>query len=123
MEEEKAVVMKNKKPQAENYLNRCPIKPEHITWSADDAGIVTLDVENTGLFNHIAQKLLKKPKVSHIHLDMMGSFIWLLIDGDKDIITLGALVKDHFGNDAEPLYERLVKYFQILESYSFIEWK
>ena len=53
----------------------------------------------------------------------MGSFVWPLLDGEKDIIALGKLVKEHFGDKAEPLYERLAKYFQILESYTFIQWE
>ena len=53
----------------------------------------------------------------------MGSFVWPLLDGEKDIVAIGVLVKEHFGEEAEPLYERLAKYFQILDSYSFVEWK
>ena len=107
----------------ENYLERKPMRPERISWSADEKGIVTLDIENVGFFNRLAQKLFKKPPVSHIHLDEMGSFVWPLMDGEKDIAALGVLVKEHFGDAAEPLYERLAKYFQILDSYSFVEWK
>lgn len=115
--------MKMKKNKSENYLERRPVRPAHISWSADEQGIITLDIANTGFFNRLAQKFFRKPKVSHIHLDEMGSFIWPLLDGEKDIIALGILVKEHFGEKAEPLYERLAKYLQILESYSFIEWK
>lgn len=115
--------MKKESKKEENYLERRPVRPEHIKWSADEEGIVTLDIENKGFFNRVAQKLFKKPKVSHIHLDKVGSYIWPLIDGEKDIVALGVLVKEHFGDEAEPLYERLAKYFQILESYSFVEWK
>lgn len=114
---------KKKNIISQNYLEKIPVRPEHIKWSVDEAGIVTLDIENTGVFNRVAQKLLKKPKVSHIHLDEMGSFIWPLLDGDKNIIELGKLVETQFGEKANPLYERLAKYFQILDSYSFIEWK
>ena len=35
----------------------------------------------------------------------MGSFVWPLMDGEKDIVTLGTMVKAHFGEKAEPLYE------------------
>lgn len=115
--------MKKEKAKSENYLERRPARPEHIQWSADDKGIVTLDIENKGFFNRMAQVLFHRPKVSHIHLDEMGSFVWPLVDGEKDILALGVLVKEQFGEEAEPLYERLAKYFQILESYSFIEWK
>ena len=111
----------NKK--SENYLERRPARPEHIQWSTDEEGIVTLHIENTGIMNRIAQKLFRKPKVSHIHLDEMGSFVWPLLDGKKNIEVLGKAVKAHFGEKAEPLYERLAKYFQILDSYHFIDWK
>lgn len=99
------------------------MRPDRIKWSADDEGIITLDIENTGVFNRVAQKFFKKPKVSHVHLDKVGSFVWPLLDGEKDIVAIGVLVKEHFGEEAEPLYERLAKYFQILDSYSFVEWK
>ena len=114
---------KKKNVISQNYLEKVPVRPEHIKWSVDENGIVTLDIENTGAFNRIAQKLLKKPKVSHIHLDEMGSFIWPLLDGDKNIIELGKVVEKQFGEKANPLYGRLAKYFQILDSYNFIEWK
>lgn len=115
--------MKKKKMESENYLERCPVRLEGIMWSADEHGIITLDIENKGFFNSVAQKFFHKPKISHIHLDEMGSFLWPLLDGEKDIIALGVLIKEQFGEKAEPLYERLAKYFQILDSYSFIQWK
>lgn len=114
---------KKKNVISQNYLEKIPVRPAHIKWTADEAGIVTLDIENTGLFNRAAQKLLHKPKVSHIHLDEMGSFVWPLLDGEKNIIELGRMVEERFGEKANPLYERLAKYFQILDSYQFIEWK
>lgn len=117
------MMKKNKNVISENYLERKPARPEGISWSADENGIITLDIENTGAFNRIAQKLLKKPKVTHIHLDEIGSFVWPLLDGEKNIIELGKEVEKHFGEKANPLYERLAKYFQILDSYHFVEWK
>ncbi len=115
--------MSKKKVTDKNYLDRVPVHKEIIGWSMDDDGKVTLEIENKGVFNRIAQKLLKKPKISYIHLDENGSFIWPLLDGEKDITAIGKLVDEHFGEKAHPLYERLVKFFQILDSYGFIEWK
>lgn len=108
---------------SDNYLERIPMRPAEMWWSTDEKGIVTLDIQNTGVFNRIAQKLFHKPEVTHIHLDETGSFVWPLLDGEKNIIALGELVKDHFGEKAEPLYPRLAKFFQILDSYHFINWK
>ena len=110
-----------KNKQAENYLDRIPKRKTGIDWTEKD-GIVTLNIENKGVFNKIAQKLFKKPKISYIHLDEFGSFVWKISDGDKDITALGEHVKEKFGEKAEPLYPRLAKYFQILDSYKFIEW-
>lgn len=115
--------MKINKKSSENYLEKIPLKNPEINWKIDDNGIVTLEVENKGIANTIAQKLLKKPKISFIHLDENGSFVWPLIDGERDIIEIGKLVEAHFGEKANPLYERLVSFFQILENYSFVQWK
>lgn len=114
---------KNKKKAGENYLDKIPMRPEGISWFTDEAGIVTLDIENTGAFNRIAQKLFHKPKVSHIHLDQMGSYVWPLMDGERSLLDLGKLVEARFGDEASPLYERLAKYMQILDSYHFVNWK
>ncbi|MBR6771685.1 MAG: PqqD family protein [Lachnospiraceae bacterium] len=107
----------------ENYLARRPIPEEQIQWSSEQEGLIVLHKENTGFFPLIAQKLFGRPRISYIHLDEMGSFVWPLMDGKKDIACLGELVKERFGEQAEPLYVRLAKYFQILDSYSLIRWK
>lgn len=104
----------------QNYLEQKPKRNESLRWSANESGVVTLEIDNKGLMNRIAQKLFRKPKVSFVHLDEMGSFVWPLIDGETDIIRIGELVKEHFREKAEPLYERLAKYFKILESYGFV---
>ena len=110
--------MKNK----ENYLEKIPIHPDNLKWSTDENGLITLDVENKGAVNRLAQKFLKKPKVSHIHLDEFGSFVWKTINGEKSIIDIGVKVEERFGEKANPLYERLAKYFQILDNYKFVKW-
>lgn len=106
----------------ENYLERIPCHPSSIKWTTNDKGIVTLKIENTGWANKIAQKFFNRPQYSYIHLDENGSFIWPLIDGKKTITELGKLVEAEFGEKANPLYERLARYFQILDSYHYIQW-
>ena len=107
----------------ENYLEKIPVRKYEIKWNTDEKGNVTLEIENKGAFNFLAQKLLKKPRVSYIHLDEMGSFVWPLIDGEKDIFAIGKEVETHFGEKANPLFERLSQYFEILKNYRFIEFK
>ena len=109
------------KKNNQNVLDFVPVRKIE-NFSTDDSGVITLEIENKGVFNRIAQKLFKKPKISQVHLDENGSFVWPLMDGEMDIIELGKKVEEHFGEKANPLYERLAKYFQILESYNFIIW-
>ncbi len=106
-----------------NYLDLIPVRTEQIRWSFDNKKRVTLEIDNTGFFNKLAQNFFKKPKTSYVHLDEMGSYVWPLIDGKKSVEELSILVKEEFGEKAEPLYERLIKYFEILKSYEFIHFK
>lgn len=112
-----------KKVVSENYLDRVPARAAGIEWKANSEGMVTLEIQNTGWANRLAQFFFGRPKVSHIHLDELGSFVWPLLDGERDITALGKLVDENFGEKAHPLYERLAQYFRILDSYHFIEWK
>lgn len=113
---------KNKSQKAENLLDRKPIRSQGLEYTQTQDGLVTLNRKNEGFVNKLAQKLFKKPPVSYIHLDEHGSFIWMLLDGEKTVEEIGVPLKEKFGENAEPLYPRLTKYLSILESYGFIEW-
>jgi len=105
-----------------NYLDYIPVKNETMNYSIED-GKVTIDILNKGIFNRIAQKFFKRPEYTHVHLDEMGDFIWPLIDGNRTVYDIAQLVKEHFGEKAEPLYDRLVTYIRTLESYEIINMK
>lgn len=112
-----------KKKFNKNYLDNIPVKHPSIAYKTEEDGLITLEIENTGWANRITQKLFKRPKISYVHLDEFGSFVWSVIDGEKDITLLGNDVKERFGDKVEPLYPRLAKYISILKSYNFIIFK
>ncbi len=115
--------MKNKKNIiTQEYLKQIPCRKDSIGWKTDENGVVTLEVENKGWANRLAQVFFNRPKISYIHLDKMGSFIWQQIDGNLSIKEIGVVVEKEFGKEANPLYERLAKYFQIINSYGFVSW-
>ncbi len=114
---------KNDKKMDVNYLDLTPVKAQDLRWHKDIKDRVILEVENTGAFNTIAQKIFNKPRFTKVHLDSQGSFIWPLIDGEKTVADIAVLVKEQFGEAAEPLYPRIIKYFQIVESYHFIRFE
>lgn len=113
---------KKKQETPVNYLDLIPEKAPQLGWHRDFQERVILEVENKGAFHTIAQKLFGKPRFTKVHLDAQGSFLWPLIDGKRSVMELAALEKEAFGEAAEPLYPRIVKYFQIMESYHFIRF-
>ena len=104
----------------ENYLDFIPAISEKNSWDRDETGKVTIHMVHRGFYAWIAQKFFRRPRVSHIDLDTKGSFIYPLIDGKRTVGDIAELVKAEFGKDAEPLYERLAKYMQILRNNGFI---
>lgn len=105
-----------------NYFDKKPLRSPNIAWQHDSNGFVCLIIYNTGIFNKITQILLKKPKATYIHLDELGSFIWLKSDGSLTFKELSSEFYAKFKHRAQPLYERLYAYFKILEYNNFIIW-
>ncbi|MBQ0037941.1 MAG: PqqD family protein [Clostridiales bacterium] len=108
------------KKKAENYLEYVPAINGKNTWDADEDKTVTIHMVHTGFYNKIAQRFFHRPCVSHIKLDQYGSFIWQLIDGERTVGEIANRFKAHFGEKAEPLYDRLVQYMKILRNNDFI---
>lgn len=111
------------KRQKENYLEKIPVRKEKFRFTESDDGLVTIEIDNKGFFNRLLQLVAKKPKVSYIHLDENGSFVWKSLDGTRNILKIGELVEEKFGEESHPVYERLVTFFAMLERAGFIEFK
>lgn len=107
------------KKTSDNYLDYVPVIDPRNTWSEAE-GKVTIHMVHRGFYATIAQKVFHTPRVSHIDLDAYGSFLWTQIDGERTVGQLALLMKERFGQEAEPLYDRLVKYMQILRNNHFI---
>ena len=95
---------------------------EKNSWDADACGKVTVHMVHRGFYAWVAQRFFHRPRVSQIDLDEMGSFIFRQIDGQRTVGQIAALVKAEFDREAEPLYDRLVKYMQILRNNGFIRF-
>ena len=110
--------MKEKK----NYIDNIP-RINDMKWEVLEDGIVEITVENTGFYNKVAQRLFKKPRYSFIKLDEYGSFVWQQIDGKKSIYEIGKELGNKNKGASDQLYERLSKYFGILERNKYIVFK
>ena len=104
----------------DNFLDYIFEINSDLNRTISSSGEVIVEMKNKGFTNMIAQKFFKKPAVSHIHLPGMGSFIFGCIDGKRTVYEIGALLKDEYGDEAEPLYERLSLYMKQLQNSGFI---
>lgn len=110
-----------KKKNNENSLDFVPKRNSDYAWKKNKNGIVVVDIVHKGFFNWIAQKIFKRPRISHIKLDPIGSYNWELIDGERTIYEISEKVKEKFGEKAEPLYERQIQFFKILLNNNFVK--
>lgn len=106
--------------KADNFLDYVPKHNSLFEWELNKENQVEVKVHNRGLFNRIAQIFFRRPKYSNIELEGMGTFIWQQIDGVRSVYEIGQLLKDEYGEEAEPLYERLSTYIKSLHNNQFI---
>lgn len=109
------------KKKQENYLDYVPMISDKNTWDVED-GLVTVHMVHRGFYAKIAQKVFNRPKISHIHLDERGSYIFQQIDGVRTVGELAELMKARFGEDPA-LYNRLVQYMRVLHNNGFIVYR
>ncbi|WP_408638582.1 PqqD family protein [Romboutsia maritimum] len=57
-----------------------------------------------------------------MQLDKQGSFVWKCINNEKTVYDISKEVSNEFGKDAEPLLDRLISYFNILNDNKFIKF-
>lgn len=107
----------------ENMLDYIPAKNEKIATQLSEKGLVQLLIKQDSLLRRFTRRFIMKiPETTIIDLDRYGSFIWGVIDGRKNIYGIGVLMKEHFGAEAEPLYERLCYYMKIMNSNGFVSF-
>ena len=88
-----------------DFKNVIPVKQCEFT---NNNGLVTVlyKKEKPGFIEKLfLKKRLSKPY--KIDLDEIGSFIWLLCDGTKNIKEITEEASGHFGEKIEPVVERV----------------
>lgn len=93
----------------EDVLNIVYDKNPKFEYEVDEDNIVTILIEQ----NHPIQKVFRKlkaniPEYRRLQFDEKTSFVFLQLDGIKNVKVIGELLKDKYGDDVEPLYERLL---------------
>ena len=104
-----------------NLLELVPRRTaEHET---DDEGLITVLMPRfrNRLMKRLFEPRHKSPFIK-IKLDDVGSEVWLLCDGARNVGEIADLLKAKFGERIEPCYDRLGKFFRQLEGAHFIAY-
>ncbi len=105
-----------------NLLNLVPVR--NIKWDKNDEGLVVLlkpKIKNPFLAKHILPRL--RHPYYKVKLDSVGSFVWERCDGKLTVQEVADDMKAKFGEQVEPLYDRLNLFLQSLEKNRFIFYK
>ena len=111
------------KKKADSVLDYIPKHNSLYEYRENEQGNIEVKMINRGLFNRIAQIFFRRPKVSWIELPGMGSFVWRQMDGKKTVYEIGQEMKKAYGDEAEPLYEKLCTYIKSLHNMCFIVYE
>ncbi len=103
-------------------VNLLELVPKRILeWEDTDDGLITLLVSKfRGLFGNFITSKMNSPNYE-VQLDMVGSFVWKECDGEKNVLEISRKMKDEFGDEIEPLYERISFFMKTLTASKAIE--
>ena len=105
----------------DNFLDYIPIKTIEWEFEKDNKEKVYIIKERTK--NKLLKKIidaLGRDQYFHIHLDEFGSYVWLLIDGKRNVGDIVLLMKEKFKDKIEPAEQRISYFIGMLKKNNFI---
>jgi len=105
-------------------INLLDLVPERlIDFETDAAHIVTVFAPRfrNSLMKRLLEPRLKSPYFK-VTLDDIGSEVWMLCDGKRNVKEIAEAARERFQERIEPCYERLGQFFRQLESARFIRY-
>lgn len=100
-----------------NYLEMVPSVSPAVSLLRGPEGNLQIKLARRGFFYRLA-KLLKPslPSSFVIDTEIYGQAVLDLIDGKRDLLAIGALLRKKFGGEVDPLYPRLAQFCRILQA-------
>lgn len=88
---------------------------DNLKYKIDD-NIVTIQIKQDHKIQKIFRKIkFKIPEYKNIELDEYCSYVFMNIDGKNSVKMIGELLSEKYGEDANPLYERLLLFINHIE--------
>ena len=110
------------KRNEQNLLDLVPVQA--VEWEKTQSGTVCL--KKPKFQNRFLKKLIQrwgKHSYYKIQLDDFGSYVWESCDGRQRVEQIGRNLRQKFGENVEPVYERLGSFVKILAYHKFITYR
>ncbi|ASJ15334.1 PqqD family protein [Thermococcus radiotolerans] len=104
----------------EEYMNLVPVRNEKVELKKIE-GKYYLLIPMESKLDFLARKLHGEHR--RIELDEIGAYTWELCDGRRTVKEIGKALKARFGDEVEPLYERLITFLFELGKRYLVEFK
>ena len=75
----------------------------------------------SGKIGRLLEQMIKSSPV-RVKLDDLGSAVWQLCNGQRNVGEIARTIDQKFGDRARPVNERLAIFFRVLERQKLIEW-
>lgn len=113
---------KNKNLSEVNYLEITPIRSyNHIEEEKNKVSVLVPRFTNKFLVKYLVPRL-KSPDIK-VKLDKFGSAAWIKADGNKNVQQICDELLSEFGEEINPVVERVTKFYTQLYQYQFISFK
>jgi hypothetical protein len=106
----------------QNLLTMTPVLKETYTLepASADSEKMQVVIPRDSWLERLSIRFLKQPDRIKVKLDELGSFVLSHCNGDYTVEEIADRVEAHFGEEAEPVLPRLVKFLQIVEANGWI---
>lgn len=112
----------NKNKEDQNLLAMIPLLKDGLTIEQRNDS-VTVFVPRKSWLERQAVRFLNQPAMIKVKLDDLGASVATKCDGNYSISDIASSLHAEFGEAAEPLIPRLVKFIELMEANQWIEWK
>ena len=111
-----------RKKKLENILEMTPKLNEWLHLNAG-GGSSTLVVPRTSWIEKMSIRFLKQPDSIKVDVTGLGGFVLERCNGVHNVQEIADQLAGQYGEEAEPVLPRLVKYLEIIEMNGWITWK
>jgi len=102
--------------KSDSFLKNIPVVKEGLAFETNDQLVSIVSYQDKGIQKFLRKLNFKIPKVSKIELDKFSSFVFLQINGERNIYEIGQVLKKEYDEEIEPLYERLIMFLEFLKN-------